>query len=178
MERGELALIRRYDAAALFGPRDDLDHRLFHVLHGDDRAVLPGGKKRRFIEKVCKVRAREACRRLGKRFEVHVVSQRLILRVHLQDGFAPAPVGGSHINLPVKAAGTQERRVEDVLAVCCRNDDHARVAAEAVHFDQQLVERLLALVVASAETRAASAADCVNFIDEDDRGGYLFRLLE
>ena len=96
----------------------------------------------------------------------------------LQDSLAPAPVGGSHINLPVKAAGTQERRVEDVLAVRRRDDDDARVAAEAVHFDEQLIERLLALIVASAETCAASAADCVNFIDEDDRGGNLFRLLE
>src|SRR5471030_2539395 len=43
------------------------------------------------------------------------------------------------------------------------DDDNARVALEAVHFDQQLIERLLALVVPTAEPRAALAADGVDF---------------
>ena len=40
---------------------------------------------------------------------------------------------------------------------------------EAVHLDEQLVERLLALVVAAAEAGAAVAADGVDLVDEDDR---------
>ena len=49
---------------------------------------------------------------------------------------------------------------------------------EAVHLDQQLVERLLALVVAAAEAGAAMAADRVDFVDEDDARRVLLRLLE
>ena len=49
---------------------------------------------------------------------------------------------------------------------------------EAVHLDQQLVERLLALVVAAAEACAAMAADGVDFVDEDDAGRVLLGLLE
>ena len=40
---------------------------------------------------------------------------------------------------------------------------------EAVHLDEQLVERLLALVVAAAEPGAAMTADGVDLVDEDDR---------
>src|SRR6185369_16933280 len=47
-----------------------------------------------------------------------------------------------------------------------------------VHFDEQLVERLLALVVAAAETRAAVAPDGVYLVDEDDAGRVLFSLNE
>ena len=58
------------------------------------------------------------------------------------------------------------------------DQDHAFVGLEAVHLDQQLVERLLALVVAAAEAGAAMAADRVDFVDEDDAGRVLLGLLE
>src|SRR6202011_6128207 len=48
----------------------------------------------------------------------------------------------------------------------------------AVHLDEQLVQRLLALVIATAETGAAMAADRVDLVDEDDAGRVLLRLLE
>ena len=47
--------------------------------------------------------------------------------------------------------------------------------AEAVHLDEQLVERLLALGVV---VRAALAADGVDLVDEDDRRAVLARDLE
>src|ERR1035438_7424162 len=47
-----------------------------------------------------------------------------------------------------------------------------------VHFNQQLVESLLALVVSAAQARAAMAADGVDFVDEDDAGSVLLALLE
>ena len=50
--------------------------------------------------------------------------------------------------------------------------------AEAVHLDQQLVERLLALVVAAAQAGAALAADRVDLVDEDDARAVLLGLLE
>ena len=49
---------------------------------------------------------------------------------------------------------------------------------EAVHLDEQLVERLLALVVATAEPGAAVTADRVDLVDEHDRGRGGLRLLE
>ena len=49
---------------------------------------------------------------------------------------------------------------------------------EAVHLDEQLVERLLALVVTAAEAGAAVAADGVDLVDEDDAGRVLLALLE
>ena len=81
-------------------------------------------------------------------------------------------------DLAVEAARTQQRRVEHVGTVGGGDDDHALVGLEAVHLDQELVEGLLALVVAAAEAGAAMAADRVDLVDEDDAGRVLLRLLE
>ena len=42
------------------------------------------------------------------------------------------------------------------------------VRLEAVHLDEQLIERLLALVVSAAEAGAAVTSNRVNLVDEDD----------
>ena len=49
---------------------------------------------------------------------------------------------------------------------------------EAVHLDEELVQRLLALVVTAAEAGAAMAADGVDLVDEDDAGRVLLALHE
>ncbi|GAA3298777.1 hypothetical protein GCM10020295_35220 [Streptomyces cinereospinus] len=81
-------------------------------------------------------------------------------------------------DLPVEAAGAQQRRVEDVGPVRRGDEDHAALDVEAVHLDEQLVEGLLALVVAAAEAGAAVAADRVDLVDEDDGRGVRLGLLE
>ena len=77
-----------------------------------------------------------------------------------------------------KSAGPQERWIEHVGPVGRRDDDDALVLFEPVHLDEQLVQRLLALVVAAAEARAAVAPDRVDLVDEDDARGVLLGLLE
>ena len=49
---------------------------------------------------------------------------------------------------------------------------------EAVHLDEQGVERLLALVVAADVAAAAGLAEGVELVDEDDAGRFLLGLLE
>ena len=44
------------------------------------------------------------------------------------------------------------------------NHNDTLVRTEAVHFDKQLVQRLLTLVMTAAETGSALAADRVNLI--------------
>ena len=175
---GELALVLAHDAALLLGTCDDLDLRLGEVGHRDELAAAARGEQRRLVAEVFKVSAREAGRALGDGGKLHILGKGLVLGVDLQDLFAAANVGKSHINLTVKAAGAQQRGVENIGAVRCRHDDNALIRAEAVHFDEQLVERLLALVVSAAETRAALAADGIDLVNEDDGRGELFRLFK
>ena len=104
--------------------------------------------------------------------------QRLAARVDVEDLRAALAVGPVDGDLAVEAAGAQQRRVEDVGPVGGRDHDDVVLRLEAVHLDEQLVERLLALVVAAAEAGAAVAADGVDLVHEDDARAVLLGLLE
>ena len=109
---------------------------------------------------------------------IDVRGQRHLAHVDLEDLLAADDVGVRHHDLAVEAAGPQQRRVEHVRPVGGGDQDDALVRLEPVHLDEQLVERLLALVVAAAETGAAMPADRVDLVDEDDAGRVLLALLE
>ena len=96
----------------------------------------------------------------------------------MQNLLAAADIGQRHHHLAVETARAQQRRVEHVGAVGGGDHDHAGGAFEAVHFHQQLVQGLLALVVAAAQAGATLAADRVDFVDEDDAGRMFLGLLE
>ena len=77
-----------------------------------------------------------------------------------------------------KRPGRSSAGIEHVGTVGRRHQNHAFVRFETVHFDQQLIEGLLALVVSAAQARAAMASHGVDFVDEDDARGVLLALLE
>ncbi len=120
----------------------------------------------------------EARRLLGEDLQLDGGVERLVAGVHLEDGAATADVGAVEHHVAVEATGAEQRGIEDVGAVGGGDDDDVRGRLEAVHLDEQLVERLLALVVTAAEAGAALAADGVDLIDEDDAGRVLLGLVE
>jgi hypothetical protein len=87
-------------------------------------------------------------------------------------------VAKSHHDLPVEATRPQERGVEDVRPVGSRDHDDPVVGLEAVHLDEELVQRLLALLMPAAEAGALVAADRVDLVHEDDAGRVLLALFE
>ena len=136
-------------------------------------------QQRRLVDQVAQLGADQAGRLGGDALERDVRRQRDLPGVHREDRGAAGAVGTLHDDAPVEAARAQQRLVEHVDAVGGGQDDDAFAGVEAVHLGQDLVQRLLALVVA-AELRAAAAraADGVELVDEDDRGRRLPRLLE
>ena len=77
-----------------------------------------------------------------------------------------------------KRPGRKQRRIEHVGTVGGRDDDDAFLGIEAVHLDEQRIQRLLAFVVTAADAVAAMPADRVDFVDENDAGRGLLALLE
>ena len=98
--------------------------------------------------------------------------------MHLQDLFPALDIRQAHRDAAVEAPRPQQRVVQDVAAVRGRHHDDAAVALEAIHLRQDLVQRLLPLVVAAAHARAALPADGVDLIDEHDAGRLLLGLFE
>ncbi len=89
----------------------------------------------------------------GERVEVDLARERLAARVHLED-LAPAEaVGAIDDDLAIEAAGAQKGGIEDVRTVGGGDENDVVLHLEAVHLDEQLVQGLLALVVAASHAR-------------------------
>src|SRR5690606_32396846 len=109
---------------------------------------------------------------------VDISSQRHLAHVHFQDLLTAADIGQGHDHLTVEATGAKQGRIQDVRAVGGSHHEYALAGLEAVHFDQQLVERLLAFIVPATQAGATLAADGVDFVDEDDARCLFLRVLE
>ena len=95
-----------------------------------------------------------------------------------QDGFAAAEIREIDKDLSVETTWAQQGRIQHVGPVRCPNHYHARLAIKAIHLHQEGIKRLLAFVVTTANPRTALAADGVDFIDKDNTGSQLTRLLK
>ncbi len=98
--------------------------------------------------------------------------------MNFENLLAPYHIRVGHNDLAIETARPQQRRIEHVGPVRCRNQNDPLIGLEAIHLDQQLIERLLALVIATAKPGAAVTAYGIDLIDEDDAGRVLLRLLE
>jgi hypothetical protein len=175
---GDELLLLAHQARAALRAGDDAVDGLVERLVADQLLVLARGQQRGLVQHVGQVGAGEAGGTARDRDEVDVRGHRLAAGVDLQDHVAAGQVGGVHADLTVEAARAQQRRVQHVGPVRGRDQDDAAAYVEAVHLDQQLVERLLALVVATAHAGTAVPAHGVDLVDEDDRRGVLLGLLE
>ena len=137
--------------------------------------LVAAGEDRGLVREVREVGAGEARAVARDPLEAHVLAQRLVGRVDLQDLDPSLAVGRRHEHLAVEAAGAKQRLVELLQEVRRGHDDHVVLRVEAVHLDQELVERLVAL---AGDVGAALRSNGVELVDEDDRGGGLARLLE
>ena len=150
---GDLLLFVRDDQRLALDAHQDLVFGDLEVVLHHRLAVLARREQRRFVDEVREIGSREPRCGAGQDREVDVRGQRNLPRVDLQDLLAAAHVGASDDHLPVESAGAQEGGVEHVGAVGRGDQDHAVVGLEAVHLDEELIERLLALVVAAAQAR-------------------------
>ena len=175
---GDLLLVLRDDLRAAARSTHHAVGGLFQRVGGNHVAFHAGGQQGGLVQHVFQVRTRHARGALGQRLQVHVLGQRLVLRMHVQDLLAARQIRVGHRDLAVEAARAQQRWIQNVRTVSGGHQNHSVAVAEAVHFHQQLVQGLLTLVVAAAHAGATLTADRVDLIDEDDARRVLLRLLK
>ncbi len=98
--------------------------------------------------------------------------------MHFEDFLTADYIGVRHNNLTVEATGAQQRRIQYVGTVGGGNQNNAFIGLKTVHFHQQLVQCLLALIIAAAETGTAMATDRINLINKNNARRIGFGLLE
>ena len=119
----------------------------------------------------------EAGGHAGDDLQIRLGVERYLARVQLQDLQARRLVGPVDEHVAIEAPGAQQRGIENLGAVGRRHQDHADARVEAVQLDEQLVQRLLALLVRD-RADAARLAQGVQLVDEDDARRLLLRLFE
>ena len=166
------------EPAAPLGSGHHAVDRLFELVHADLVETAPAGEQRGFVHEVREIGAGEARRATRDDREVDTVRERLAARVHRQDRLAAFEIGTVDDDLAIEATRPEQRRIEDVRTVRRREQDHAGLRVEAVHLHEQLVQRLLPLVVTTADAAATMAADRVDLVHEHDRRCRGLRLRE
>jgi len=98
--------------------------------------------------------------------------------VHHQNLFAAADIRQANHYLTVKTPRTQQRLIEHIGTVGCGNHDDTGIGLESIHLDQQLVECLFALIIATAHTGTTMTSDRINFVDENNAWRILFGIFK
>ena len=157
-----------------------------HAVHGIEEVLLAhlvgipsGGDQGSLIADVGDVGPAETGRLPREEIHVNRVVRLQRTQVHVENGLPLLEVRHVDVNLAVEASSPHEGAVEDVCPVGRSENDDPTVRAEAVHLRQELVERVLPLVVgADAGVLTPGAAHGVDLIDEDNARTLLLGLFE
>jgi len=88
--------------------------------------------------------------------------------VHAENSLAAPEVWRINDDLTVESTRTEERWIEHVGSVCGSDQNDTIIRLETVHLDEQLIERLLTLIVPATEACSTMPPNRIDFIDEDD----------
>src|SRR5438046_5297567 len=152
--RDDLALSGIEDAALLLQARDDALHRDGEVRERTRVGAAPGGDQSRLVDEVGEIGAGEPRRERRDLIQIGVLRQADLAYVHLEDLRAALPVRTVDEHLAIEAPRAQKRRIEDLRAIGCGEQDESLARIEAIHLDQELIQRLLLLIVPAHAVRA------------------------
>ena len=140
---------------------------------------VAGSDKSRLVADISDVGTRESRRLTGEEVGIDRLVDLDRAQVYAEDLLAFVEVGQLYMDLAIETASAEERLVKDIGAVGSGQDNDATVGAETIHLGQQLVERVLALVVAvHARVTSAGTTHGVYLINKDDTRCFLFSLAE
>ena len=176
--RGDAFLLIRDNHALTLGSHHDLVFRNLEVHHSDHFFVVAGGVQGCFINNVGKVGAGKSGRAAGDDVNIDALVQRYLAGMNFQNAFASTDVRAADDDAAVKTSGAEQRRVQYIWPISRCDQNNAIVRLKTVHFDKQLIERLFALIVTTAEARSAMAADRIDLIYKYDARCILFALLK
>ena len=113
----------------------------------------------------------------SNRIQIYGIIHMHILGMYLQNRKTPLQIRLVYNNPAIQTARTQKRRIQYLRTVCRCQDEYTLRGIETIHLRQELIQCLLALIVA-AQTRITALTDGVDLIDKYNTGSLLLCLLE
>ena len=176
--RGDDDLLSRgQDGPLLLDARHGAKDRGLEVFLAHGGGTGPAREQRSLVHEVRQLGAREPSRHRRDLVDVQPLAhgQVPIADVNPEDLLAPLLIRTLHAHRAIEPPWAFQRAVQGVRPVRRGETDHEVLVVETVQLGEQLVERLLALVVPHApQTPVAPAlGDGVDLVDEHDRGRLL-----
>ena len=109
---------------------------------------------------------------------VDIVCHMHITCMNLQDSLTALKIRQLNRNTAIKTSRTQQRLVQRFRTVGSCQNNYTLAAVKAVHFAQQLIQSLLAFIIAAELTVITAFADGIDFIDKYYARCLFLRLLE
>src|SRR5210317_911231 len=156
----------------------DLVLGLLEVSTGHFILVGTCRKQSSLVNQIFQVSTGKPRRSLGDYLKFDITTQRHFAGMDLEDFQAATNVGPRHDHLAIETAWTKQSGVKHVGPVRRGNQENALIGLKTVHFNQQLVEGLLALVMATTHTGATMTTDGIYFVDKDNARSILLALDE
>ena len=175
---GQTLLVLGHDERTAFRTHHHLVFCVFEFAHRYNTLATASRQQGCLINEVHQVSTREARRAACHGLKINVWCQRNLAHMHAQNLFATNHIRIRHNNLAVKPTRTQQCGIKHVRTVRRRDQNDAFIGFKPIHLDQQLVERLFALIIAAAKACATMATDGVDFVDKDNARRILLGLLK
>src|SRR3989338_261130 len=159
---------RGKNMAFSLGTEHDFFNRLYKVHLRDRLSVVPRGKDRRFVNKVCEIGSRKTRRAFRDKAELNIFIKGVIFCVHFQNVQPVVNVRKIKNNPSVKPSRAKKRRIKNVGAVGGGHHYNGGIGLKTIHFYEYLIKGLLTLIIPSANSRSAVPSYGINFVYEHD----------
>ena len=114
-----------HDHALALNTHQDLVLGVLEVVHRHIDAIASCREQGSFIDEVRQVSATHPRSTLGNHFKVHILRNRNLACVDAENAKSAIVIRTVDHDLTVETTRTQQRRIQDVGAVCCCDDDDA-----------------------------------------------------
>ena len=101
-------------------------------------------------------------------FKVHVVAQRFILRMNLQNLLTALHIRSANDHLTVETTRSHNSWVKNIHTVSSSHHDNSLVRTKTVHFNKKLVQCLLSFIMAAAHTCTTSSSHRIDLVNKND----------
>ena len=89
-------------------------------------------------------------------------------KMHFENVLPSFQIGFINRYLPVESSRAQQRSIQYVGPVRCRQNDNSAFAAKSIHFNQQLVQGTFPFIVAHDGILTSCTANRIDFINKND----------
>ena len=175
--RADFFLIAHRKTATLAAPAHFVAS-FFQLIKGDSCQIATSSEQSGFVDQVGEFCTRKSGSSFGDARKIHAGLKFDFFHVNAKDFLTTMHIGQRYRDLAVETTRTEQSGIENIGTVGRGDDDDTFLGVEAIHFDEHLVECLLALVIAAAHALTTVTPHSIDLINENQTWCIFLALLK